>query len=130
MSDFDESQHRRGQPNNRGQFAPKGNTAPADELREGPGPLVIEILETPHPQGGYNARIMAPTGEHFLLDGAPHRDDGAAYLGHDGSEYHYSHGVLHRNPEDGPAVYEERFDINQEGIEEFYLEGNLISTVT
>ena len=124
MSTFDESKHPRGQAGHPGRFAGKQNAAPAGSLGGAPiGPLKVSILAEPDPSGGFDTQVDAPTGRHFLRDSVPHREDGPAYEGRDGSEAWYRNGKLHRDPQDGPAVIDEFED---ESIEEFYENGQLV----
>lgn len=121
MSSFDESKHRRGLPGNRGQFAPKGADAPIGGLDvPAPGPLKVDLLPEPDPKGGFDTRVEAPTGSHYLRGGVPHREDGPAYEGRDGAEAWFRDGKLHRDPADGPALVEDNF-------EEYYQDGRLVA---
>lgn len=131
MSSFDETKHPRGQAGNPGQFSSKNNDAPAGSLgntSNAPGapmgPLKVTLLPEPDPRGGFDTRVDAPTGRHYLRGNVPHREDGPAYEGNDGSEVYYQHGELHRDPADGPAVIDE-----YEGdlVEEFYSHGQLVT---
>lgn len=130
MSSFDETQHPRGQAGNSGQFRGKNNDAPDGSLGDDGapgapnGPLKVTLLPEPDPQGGFDVRIEAPTGRHYLRGSVPHREDGPAYEGNDGSEVYYQNGELHRDPAEGPAVIDE-YDGKQ--IEEFYSHGQLVS---
>lgn len=124
MSSFDETQHPRGRT---GQFAAKANSAPDGELCSDSDndavELRVSILPNPDPAGGFDTSVDAPTGKHYLREGVPHRLDGPAYVGHDGSEVWFQNGELHRDIADGPALVDE-YDGGV--IEEFYEHGQLV----
>lgn len=123
MSSFDETQHPRAAT---GKWTDKVNDAPSGELTHGDaeiGPLKVSILPEPDPRGGFDTQVDAPSGRHFLRGSVPHREDGPAYEGRDGSEAWYQNGQLHRDPQDGPAVIDE---YENEPIEEFYEHGQLV----
>lgn len=107
-----------------GKFARKENSAPSgslgDDVVSGPArtPLSIEVLDHPHPEGGFDLAVEAPTGRHYLLDGRPHREDGPAYEGRDGTQEWRVDGMLHRDG--APAV------IHDDGTEEFWEHGRLV----
>lgn len=131
MSSFDETQHPRGQAGNPGQFRGKNNDAPTDSLGAGSiapgapdGPMKVIILGEPDPHGGFDTRVDAPSGRHYLRGNVPHREDGPAYEGNDGSEVYYQNGELHRDPHDGPAVIDE---YDGEPVQEFYEHGQLVA---
>lgn len=127
MNSFDESQHPRGQAGNPGQFRSQENSAPDSELTGDPaepGPLSVHHYDEPDPKGGFDTTVNAPTGKHFLRGNVPHREDGPAYAGLDGSEAWYQYGQLHRDPADGPAVIDE---FEGEPVEEFYEHGQLVT---
>lgn len=124
MEPFDESKHLRGQPGNPGQFRGRVDDAPNGSL--GPpavGPLKVRILDEADPVGGYDTRVDAPTGRHFMRSGVAHREDGPAYEGRDGTEVWYRNGKVHRDPSDGPAVIVHDEDVSYEA---FYQDGQLI----
>jgi hypothetical protein len=128
MAHFDETKHLRGQPENPGQFRSHERSQPGSGLSpKVENPLVVDILDSPDPSGGYNIRVQAPTGEYFLLDGEPHRLDGPAYRGLDGSERWFREGNLDRDPADGPALIEVPCDELPDGGVEFYSKGKLVA---
>lgn len=122
---YDDSQHPRGNPENAGQFRKKTHDSPSGQLTPTPGPLPgafeVEILPEPHPDGGFDVHVVAPTGSRYLRDGVLHREDGPAYEGNDGMEAWYRDGRLHRDPVDGPAVVDP-----EEDFAEFYQDGRLL----
>lgn len=102
-----------------GKFSRKENNAPSGSLGDDAGdpktPLSIAILNRPDPVGGFDLAVEAPTGRYYLLDGHPHREDGPAYEGRDGTQERRLSGELHRDG--APAV------IHDDGTEEFWEHG-------
>jgi len=98
--------------------APSGSLTP-DEVNT-QYPLSIAILPEPDPNGGYDLAVDAPTGRYFLRDGQPHREDGPAYEGRDGTKEWRVDGALHR-PGGAPAV------IHDDGSEELWEHGEPIA---
>jgi hypothetical protein len=105
-----------------GRFTHKGNSRPADQLRE-PSERAhtldtIRLLPDYDPRGGFDVSVDAPTGRYYLREGHPHREDGPAYEGSDGTLEWRIGGELHRDS--GPAV------IHDDGTEEFWEHGHLV----
>lgn len=102
----------------RGLFAMKSNSRQADALAPETDQSAIMLLRTPDPDGGFDLALDAPTGRYYLRDGHPHREDGPAYEGADGTQEWRVDGELHR--EGAPAV------IREDGTTEFWEHGELV----
>ncbi|WP_433673909.1 hypothetical protein [Microbacterium gorillae] len=102
-----------------GKFATKTNSRPAESLSPAPEAPAIILFDVADPSGGFDVAVDAPTGRYYLRGGHPHREDGPAYEGLDGTQEWRVDGELHRDG--APAV------IHDDGSEEFWEHGHLLS---
>lgn len=120
---FDPSKHPTGAGH---RFVRKPATAPHGALDDTPDtadadgtpsrvPLRVAVLDRPDPSGGFDVEVDAPTGRHWLRGGLPHRTDGPAYEGDDGTTMWFRDGLLDRAG--GPAV------VHGDGQEEHWRAG-------